>query len=337
MKFLPNGKLDAELLGRLLGAIPRAPEALIGPGVGHDVTVLDLGQEELLLATTDPITFATDDVGYYSVAVNANDIATAGGIPRWFLATVLLPEGQTTPELVERVFKQITDTCTKAGAFLVGGHTEVTCTGEGPVVVGQMLGTVRRDRLVRPDGMKAGDAILLTKQVPLEGTALIARECREDLLQSGDYEPAFIDECAALLYEPGIMVLPEAQAICNVVQPQAMHDPTEGGLATGLWEMAQASGVGLRINYEAVPLLPQGLRLCQEFGLDPLGVIASGSLLIAVAPNAVAVAIAACRAAGVACAAIGEATPASEGVILVRDGRERELPRYDQDEITKVL
>lgn len=336
MKSLPNGKLDAALLGRLLDAIPQAPEALIGPGVGHDVTVLDLGQDELLLATTDPITFATDDVGYYAVAVNANDIATAGGTPRWFLATVLLPDGQTTPELVERVFKQITDTCTKVGAFLVGGHTEVTFTWDGPVVVGQMLGTVKRDWLVRPDGTQVGDVILLTKQFPLEGTALIARECREDLVLR-HYEPAFIAECAALLYDPGIMVLPEAQAVCNVVQPHAMHDPTEGGLATGLWEMAQASSVGLRINYEALPLLPQGARLCAEFGLDPLGLIASGSLQVAVAPNAVELAIAACRAAGIPCVAIGEATPASEGVILVKDGRERERPRYDQDEITKVL
>lgn len=336
METLPNGKLDAELLGRLLSGLPQAPEALIGPGIGHDVTVLDLGHDELLLATTDPITFATEDVGTYAVAVNTNDIATAGGVPRWFLATVLLPDGQTTPELVERVFQQITDACTRVGAFLVGGHTEVTFTWDGPVVVGQMLGTVKRDWLVRPDGMKVGDVILLTKQIPLEGTALIARECREDLVLR-HYEPAFLDECAAFLYEPGIMVLAEAQAVCNVVLPHAMHDPTEGGLATGLWEMAQASGVGLRINYEAVPLLPQGLRLCEEFELDPLGVIASGSLLIAVAPNAVPLAIAACRAAGIPCAAIGEATPASEGVILVKDGRERELPRYDQDEITKVL
>jgi hydrogenase expression/formation protein HypE len=336
MKFLPNGKLDSELLARLLGNLPQPPGVLIGPGVGHDVTVIDQGADDLLLATTDPITFATDAVGYYSVAVNANDIATAGGVPRWFLATVLLPSGETTPELVESLFKQITDTCGKVGAFLVGGHTEVTCACSGPVVVGQMLGTVRRDSLVRPDGMQPGDVLLLTKQYPLEGTALIARECREDLLARG-YDTEFIDQCAAMLYDPGIMVFADAQAICGVVTPHAMHDPTEGGLATGLWEMAEASGVGLRIEHGCLPLLPQAKRLCEELNLDPLGLIASGSLLAAVPPDRAEVAIAACQASGIPCTAIGVATPPNEGIVLARDGCCTPLPRYDQDEITKVL
>lgn len=336
MKSLPPGKLDAEFLARLLAGLPQAPEVLVGPGIGHDVTVLDTGQDELLLVTTDPITFATDAVGYYAVAVNTNDIATAGGVPRWFLATVLLPYGETPPELVETIFRQITDTCARVGAFLVGGHTEITASVDAPLVVGQMLGTVRRDWLVRPDGMRPGDAILLTGQVPLEGTALIARECREDLLLR-DYAPEFVDQCARLLYEPGIMVLATAQAICNVLQPHAMHDPTEGGLATALWEMAQASGVGLRVEYEKIPLVPQARRLCEEFSLEPLGLIASGSLLVAVPPEKAELAVQACRSAGVECAVIGGATDEAEGLVLVREGRARPLPRYDQDEITKVL
>lgn len=336
MKSLPNGKLEAQLLAQILGTLPQPPEVLVGPGVGHDVTVLDLGHEELLLATTDPITFATDAVGYYAVAVNANDIATAGGTPRWFLATVLLPSGETTEELVENIFAQITQTCAQVGAHLVGGHTEVTSTGGGPVVIGQMLGTVERDRLVRPEGIQVGDAILLTKQAPLEGTALLARECAADLRLRG-YAESFITHCAGLLYEPGIMVLPEAQAICRVVTPHAMHDPTEGGLATGLWEMAEASGVGLRIEAESLPLLPAATQLCAEFGLDPLGLIASGSLLVAVPPEHAELAGAACRATGIACTQIGEATPASAGVVLLRDKKARALPRYDQDEITRVL
>lgn len=336
MTSLPPGKLDADFLARLLGGLPQAPEVLVGPGVGHDVTVLDTGHDELLLATTDPITFATDALGYYAVAVNTNDIATAGGLPRWFLATVLLPCGETSPDLVESIFKQLTDTCSQVGAFLVGGHTEVTAAVDAPLVVGQMLGTVRRDGLVRPDGMQPGDVILLTKQVPLEGTALIARECRQELLRRG-YQAEFIDDCARLLREPGIMVLPEAQAICKVVKPHAMHDPTEGGLATALWEMAQASGVGLRVEYEQIPLLPQAARLCEEFSLEPLGLIASGSLLAAVPPVKAELAIQACLAAGVPCAAIGEATGPETGVVLVREWREQPMPRYDQDEITKVV
>lgn len=335
MDTLPPGKLNAEFLAELLGHLPQPPEVVVGPGIGCDVAVLDLGQDELLLAKTDPITFATDAIGYYAVAVNSNDIATSGGRARWFLVTLLLPECTTTAALVSDIHGQLRQACEQAGVALVGGHTEITCGLDRPILIGQMLGQVPRDRLVRPDGMQQGDVVLLTKGVPLEAASLIARERREDLLSRG-YKPEFIDRCAGFLHDPGIMVASEARAICDAVRPHALHDPTEGGLATGLWEMAQASGMGLRVRREAIPFLPEGLRLCEEFGLDPLGLIASGSLLAAVAPDDAAAAIAACEAAGVPCAAIAEATVAADGVVLVSGDHERPLPRFDQDEITKL-
>ncbi|MCE5240939.1 MAG: AIR synthase family protein [Armatimonadia bacterium] len=335
MNTLPLGKLDADFLARLLRGIPTPPEVLVGPGIGCDVAVIDLGQDELLLAKTDPITFATDAIGYYAVAVNSNDIATSGGLPRWFLVTLLLPEGATTPELVESIYGQLQDTCQRLGIALVGGHTEVTHGLDRPLLVGQMLGQVRRDELIHPDGMRPGDVLLLTKGVALEGTSLIAREQREELLQRG-YEPAFLDRCANMLYDPGIMVLPEARAICGAIRPHALHDPTEGGLATAVWEMAEASQVGIRLEYEAIPFLPEAQRLCDEYDLDPLGLIASGSLLAAVAPADAEAAVAACTKAAIACTAIGRATELTEGSVLVRDGREQPLPRFDQDEIARL-
>ncbi len=336
MNPLPAGKLDAALLARLLGQIEQPPEIVVGPGVGHDVAVLDLGHDELLLTKTDPITFATDAIGYYLVAVNSNDLVTSGGVPRWLLVTALLPEGQTTEALVEDLFAQLRSACEAADIALIGGHTEITGGLDRPVLIGQMLGTVARDRLVRPDGMRPGDAVLLTKGLPLEGVSLIAREQRAELLARG-YAPDFLDDCAAMLFDPGIMVLPEARALCTAVRPHALHDPTEGGVATGLWEMAEASGVGLRVEAERLPILPAGRRLCDEYGVDPLGLIASGSLLAAVAADDAPRALAACESAGVPCVQIGSATPAAEGVILVEAGRPRALPRYDQDEITRIL
>jgi hydrogenase expression/formation protein HypE len=336
MKTLPPGKLDGDLLARLLARIELPPEVVVGPGVGHDVAVIDLGHDELLLAKTDPITFATDAIGYYLVAVNSNDLATSGGVPRWLLVTALLPETQTTEASVEDIFRQLRETCAGLGISLVGGHTEITTGLDRPILVGQMLGTVPRDQLVRPDGIQPGDAILLTKGIPLEGVALIAREKREELLHRG-YEAGFVDRCAGLLFDPGLMVLPEARALCQALHPHALHDPTEGGLATGLWEMAEASGVGLRIESERIPVLPEGRQLCAEYGVDPLGLIASGSLLAAVAAEDVERALAACAALGVPCVQIGSATDAAAGVILVERGQPRALPRYDQDEITRVL
>ena len=232
MKTLAPGKLDAALLARLLAQVELPSEVVIGPGVGRDVAVLDLGHDELLLTKTDPITFATDAIGYYLVAVNSNDLATSGGVPRWLLVTALLPEQRTTEGLVEDIFAQLRQACAATGISLIGGHTEITVGLDRPILIGQMLGTVARDALVRPDGTRPGDAILLTKGLPLEGVSLMAREKREDLLGRG-YEPAFLDRCAGLLFDPGIMVLPEAQALCGALRHARPHRGWGGDRAVG--------------------------------------------------------------------------------------------------------
>src|SRR5262249_9365978 len=146
-----------------------------------------------------------------------------------------------------------------------------------------------------------------------------------------------VERARGFLRSPGISVVPEARAACGAVRVHAMHDPTEGGLATACWELAQAAGVGLRIDRERVPVLPEGRRLCEAFGLDPIGTSASGSLLMTVAPGDSDAVASACRAAGIDCAAIGRVTPASEGVALVSGGHARPMPSFPQDEITRIF
>lgn len=333
---LRAGKLDADLLARLLGEKKLPPEVIVGPGIGHDVAVLDEGGEYLQAVKADPVTFATEAIGTYAVAVNANDIATSGGEPRWFLATVLLPEGQATEEMARSITRQLQEACAVIGVALIGGHTEVTGGIDRPLVAGMMLGQIPRERLVRPEGTREGDYILLTKGIPVEGVSLIAREKKRELAAAG-VSSEMLARCADFLHNPGIMVLPEARILCDTIRPHAMHDPTEGGLATALWEMAQAGGVGMRIDRELIPVFPEALQLCSHYGLDPLGVIASGALLAAVDPDDAPAAIEACRQAGIACAVIGEAVRQDLGVILVEGGAARPMPRYDQDEITRIF
>ncbi len=334
--LLKVGKLDAELLASLVSGLPADPSVIVGSGVGCDVAVIDNGGDGYLLLKSDPITFATDEIGHYAVTVNVNDIATAGGRPRWFLATLLLPETSTTPELVRSIFAQIEDACAAHGILLVGGHTEVTYGLDRPIIAGALIGEVARERLVTNRGAQVGDALLLTKGIAVEGTSIIARERRDDLEAAG-FSAAMLGECAGMLHEPGICVLPESQAACEAAPVHAMHDPTEGGIATALWEMATASGIGMRIEGDALPIYPATEALCGHFDLDPLGLIASGSLLIATAAEDAQAVIAACSARAIACTRIGTATRAEQGCILVRDGSESPLPRYDQDEIGKVF
>ncbi len=336
-RLLPVGKLDVATLQRLLGAIPcNDPSVILGPGVGRDVAVLDNGADEYLLAKTDPVTFATDAIGYYVVNVNANDIATSGGKPRWFLATALLPEGAATEQMVTDIFGQISAECGRLGVTLVGGHTEITYNLDRPIVVGQMLGEVPKDKLITPGGLQAGDLVILTKRPPLEGTALIAREKPDELRRAGFSDDA-LQRCAGMLFEPGISVLADAQIAVRSGDVHAMHDPTEGGVATGLWEMAEAGGVGLRIDEQAIPVLDEGRRICEVFGLDPLGLIASGSLLIACDARDGDVIAARLHEAGIAASIIGEAVDPAAGIQMVSEGRIRRIPRYDQDELTKIV
>jgi hydrogenase maturation factor len=336
MPALPVGKLRAELLQRLFGKyVPGDERVVVGPRVGEDAAVIDMG-DRYLVATADPITFATDEVGWYALHVNANDLAVRGARPLWFLATVLLPAGKTSEARVETLFEELGAACAALGVALVGGHTEVTAGLPRAIVSGCMLGEVAKDRLVTTGGARVGDVLLLTKGVPLEGAAILARECGDDARRHG--VPAeLIERARGLLRHPGISVVPEARLACENASVHAMHDPTEGGVATACWELAQAADVGLYVDRERIPVLAEGRVLCEAFRLDPLGAIASGSLLLAVDAGEADAVVAACRGAGIDCAAIGRVTPASEGVTLASGGVARPMPCFVQDEITRVL
>src|SRR5512137_1090065 len=183
---LPVGKLPSDQLSRLLRQIAmRDPSVLLGPGVGRDCAVIDFAGDQLLVAKSDPITFATDEIGWYAVQVNANDLATTGAAPRWFLATVLLPR-TIGPEELEQIFDQLRAACVDVGATIVGGHTEVTTDLTRPIVIGTLLGTVARDRLITPEGAQPGDVIILTKRLAVEATSIMAREKTEELSRAFD-------------------------------------------------------------------------------------------------------------------------------------------------------
>jgi hydrogenase maturation factor len=335
MNALPLGKLDPDHLEQLLRRYAPANErVVVGPGIGEDAAVIDFG-DRYLVAKTDPITFATDEIGWYVVNVNANDIAAMGATPRWFLATVLLPEGQTTPALVDSIFAQIGEACAGLGIGFVGGHTEITYDLHRPIVVGQMLGEVARQNLVRSAGARPGDTLLLTKGLGIEATAIIAREKGDEL--AGRLSAHDIERARNFLHDPGISVVRDAAVATAAGEVHAMHDPTEGGLATGLHELARAADVGLVLDRRAVPIDPVTETLCQTFDLDPLGVIASGALVLAVAPADARAIVAALREAGIHAAQIGEVWKKEQGIKLRDSTALVDLPIFPQDEITKLF
>jgi hydrogenase expression/formation protein HypE len=329
---LPSGKLPSALLAELLARLPPDPRVVLGPRPGEDAAVIEMG-DRYLVAKTDPITFATDEIGWYAVQVNANDIATTGAVPRFFMASVLLPGNEADAAMAERIFEQIVGACRKLGVALVGGHTEITHGLDRPIVVGCMFGEVDRDQLVRSGGARPGDVVLLSKGVPVEATAILAREKINEL--AGLVDPAFLERCAAFLYQPGICVVEDAHLALAAAPGgvTSMHDPTEGGLTTALWEVAEAAGVSIALA-GALPVLPEGARLCELFGLDPLNAIASGALLVTARPDAAEAVQEAWRRAAIAAYEIGRVT---DGPPRVTRPDGRVLPRPARDEIAKLF
>lgn len=328
------GKLPVDLLARLLsGAARPDPRVLQGPGVGADAAVIDVGGR-LLIAKADPVTFATDRIGWYAVQVNANDVACMGGTPRWFLATVLLPEG--APEaLAVSVHEQVTAACDALGVTLVGGHTEITHGLTRPIVAGQMLGEATRDTVVWPGGARPGDAVILTQGIAIEGTSVLAHEAADALVAAG-MTRAGVSAAATLLDEPGISVVRAAHAAAKA-GVTAMHDPTEGGLATGLAELAAAAKAGIEVDEAAVRVLPETRAVCRALALDPLGLLASGSLLAAAAPERAGAVLAALAAEGIPAAVIGRVTEASAGLRMRTPDGLRPLPGFPRDELARYL
>jgi hydrogenase maturation factor len=284
MAIFPLGKLPPEELARWFSQLHlKDQRVLLGPGIGLDCAVIDFG-DTYLVAKSDPITFTATDIGWYAVQVNANDIATTGAIPKWFMVTLLLPEGSTDSNLVEAIFNQVQDACEHLGIEIIGGHTEITMGLDRPILSGTMLGEVNRDSLITPQGAKPGDAVLLTKGIPIEATSILAHDFAHDLTM---IEPKLLKCARDYLKDPGISVVKEALTAAQTEMVTAMHDPTEGGVIAGLWEFSDAASAGFKIQLDAIPILPEAEIICHELQVDPLTAIASGSLLLTVeAPEA---------------------------------------------------
>ena len=334
--MLPVGKLPLEHLRSLLRQPPKLdPRLLIGPQIGEDAAVIDAGDRYLVVAT-DPVTFATDQIGCYAVHVNANDVAVLGARPLWFFVVMLLPENRTTPELAETIMADVRSACEELDVALGGGHTEITQGLDRPLLIGQMLGEVAPTRLVRKTRVAVGDQILLTQGLAIEGSAILVREMSERLRDRID--PDVLSRAARFLIEPGISVVNAALAAANVGEAvHAMHDPTEGGLTTGLFELVAPAGLGLQVIPERIPVFPETNNICSVLSLDPLKLLASGALLIAVAPDGVDLLMKAVEATGVKVTVIGEVRPSSEGITIVTNGEVEPLTLPDRDEIARAF
>ncbi len=302
---------------------------LIGPGIGRDAAAIRYGNK-VLVFSTDPITGTATHIGRHSVHINANDIATAGARPKWYLCTILLPPD--TDEISLRQIMVDVDNAAKGlGIAVVGGHTEVTPGLTRPIIAGFMIGETTKQRLLSSEGGREGDKVLLTKTAGLEGTALLATDYGNKLK---DLKPKTLDR--ARKFSEQISVVKEALTAARVKGVHAMHDPTEGGVLNGLWELAKASNLGIEVDADRIPVAPETGRVCRVLGLDPLRLMSSGSLLVAADPAKAETVARVLKRIPVRVSEVGRLTSASNGRYVARGPRRLRLEAVPTDELYKL-
>ena len=306
----------------------RRPEVLLGAGVGEDCAAVKLAPDETLVMSTDPITGTAKDIGTLAILITVNDLASSGATPVGVLLTVLLPESVEEPEL-RKMMAQVEAACAQADVQIMGGHTEVTPVVNQPVISVCGVGKVKDGRLISTAGARPGMDILVTKWIGIEGTAILAKEKEEELLAK--FSAPFVEKAKAL--DVYISVQSEA-AVAVRSGVSAMHDVTEGGIFGALWEMAEASGVGLEIDMKKIPIRQETVEVCEFFGLNPYQLISSGCMLMAALDGNTLVRELA--KAGIPAAIIGKATEGKDRVLLCEDER-RFLEPPKTDELYQVI
>lgn len=271
------GKVSETILKRSIFKQIRTKrdEVLLGAGVGEDCAAIKLEPGEVFVISTDPITGTVKDVGTLAIQVTVNDLASSGAEPVGVMLTVLLPE-EITEEDIREMMGQVEEACAKSGIQVMGGHTEVTRAVNQPVISVTGVGKAGENRLISTAGARAGQDILVTKWIGIEGTSIIAKEREEELLNR--FSRSFVETAKG--FDQYLSVLPEARLAAEF-GISAMHDVTEGGIYGALWELAEASGIGLEIDLKSIPIRQETVEVCEYFGLNPYYLISSGCMLMA--------------------------------------------------------
>ena len=327
------GKVPPEILQKIVFANLgiKDPDVLLGPRLGEDASVITVGDKVIIVAT-DPITGSIADVGRLAVLVNANDIATFGIQPRWFLASIMLPP-ETSPDELKHIMTQIDEVAQNLGIAVAGGHSEITEGINRPIIAGFMIGVSDKGKYVTSSGAQPGDCIIVTKTIAIEGTAILATEGEEFLSQK---IPATTIEHAKRL-KSQISVVTEGIAAFETGFVTAMHDPTEGGLSGGLHEICDASDVGFEIYSDAVPLDDSTHMICSLLDINPMDLISSGCMIVCCNREHANEIVNTIRSRGTMATVIGEIVENPGRRILVTDSDGIELPRPTTDALWEAL
>ena len=306
------------------------PRLIKGPLLGEDAAIIDQG-DKVMVAKANPITGAVRGIGWLAVHINANDVATRGARPTWYFSIILLPE-DSEETLLEEIMQDQHRACNKLGISIAGGHTEVAPGLSRPIVAGFMLGEAPRGKYFTTSGAQVGDHILMTKGAGLEGTSILATDLYQLLRE--ELPPDTLSRAQRFLEE--ISIVPEAMIASQTPGTHAMHTPTEGGILNGLVELTEPAKLGFKVHQDQIPVRMETRAICQALQINPLSLLSSGSLLIAIDPGHGQELKDQLRASGIEANIIGEVTQG--GYVLVGpDGSEQSVEPVEQDELFRIL
>lgn len=323
---LSSGQLENSIIGKIK---TKREEVLLRPSVGEDCSAIEFGEYACIL-TTDPITGAASEVGKLGVHISCNDIASSGTSPVALLLTILAPEGTTIEEL-EQVMEQASLEADKLNVEIIGGHTEITSAVNRIVVSTTAIGKMKKDFMVKTSGAKVGDVLVITKSAGIEGTAIIAHDKEDEL--SACLTKSEIEFAKSLLDD--ISVVKEG-VIAGKVGANALHDVTEGGLLGAVWEVCDASGIGALIEYESIHIHEVTRKICDYYKIDPLKLISSGSMVIAVADEKLKELELRLNDESIDYSIIGKFVEKSE-LTLIKDGTCERVEAPEKDDLFKVI
>ncbi len=306
----------------------RREEVLVGPAIGEDCSILTIGEDEVLVLSTDPITGTVQDIGTLAVHITANDIASNGAEVIGIMLTILLPDGTEETEL-RSAMQDMETVCKKLNIEIIGGHTEVTKAVNQPIITVTGVGKMKRDHMIKTAGAKPGQEIVMTKWAGLEGTAIIAAAKEEELRSK--YSQSFLDGAKKMI--DYVSVVPEAR-IAGAASATSMHDVTEGGIFGALWEIGAASKVGLEVDLKKILLKQETVEICEFYDINPYMLISSGCMLI-ITDRANQL-VDELNANGIAAAVIGRITDGNDRIIINEEER-RYLEPPKSDELYKVM
>ncbi len=331
---LEVGKLQPETLKKIV--LSRLgvdnPRVLLGPHIGEDASVIDFGQKALVVHS-DPITGAIENLGWLAVNVCANDIATRGVRPQWMLIVILLPENTTEAKL-KTLTTQIDEAAKRLRIAVVGGHSEVTPNISRPIIIATAIGETQKNRFVKTSDAQPNDTLIMTKSAAIEGTAILASELAAQLESKIDKRTLEKAQHSIKMTS----VVEDALTAVKAGGVHAMHDATEGGIASGLQEIAWASNVGLIAYEEKIPISNETEAICRLLGIDPLKTIGSGALIISCEPKSTKKIAAALKKKGIKASIIGKVTNDRNVAYIIRkNGTRLDLSKPVKEELWKAL